>query len=203
MMEALLLLIIFDRFNLISGFKINWSKSALMPLNDVRPENIEDLRIPLVGQIKYLGIEFFPSSALTAQYNFDLIRGRIEGDLSRWATTHNSFQSRVSIIKMNILPRVNYVSSMLPLPPPKQHWTNINKAMSTFLWKNKRARVKLGTLQRRALSGGWGIPNFERYHHASILRALHVWFNRDAGVAWRPIEAANVSPHRLQDLVFF
>ena len=103
---------------------------------------------------------------------------------------------------MNILPRVNYVSSMLPLPPRKQHWININKAMSTFLWKNKRARVKLGTLQRRSLSGGWGIPNFERYHHASILRALHMWFNRDVCVAWRPIEAANVSPHRLQDLVF-
>merc|ERR1711888_187621 len=110
MMEALLLLIIFDRFNLISGFKINWTKSALMPLNDVpsslsvlpivRPQNIEVLRIPLVDHFKYLGIEIFPSSVLTAKYNFDFVRGRIEGDLSRWATTHNSFQTRVSIIKM-------------------------------------------------------------------------------------------------------
>ena len=103
---------------------------------------------------------------------------------------------------MNILPRVNYASLMLPLPPPSQHWDAINEAMSTFLWKNKRARVKLGTLQRRSLSGGWGIPNFERYHHASILRALHVWFDENARVAWRPIESANVSPHRLQDVVF-
>ena len=46
------------------------------------------------------------------------------------------------------------------------------------------------------------MPNFERYHHATILRALHVWFNEDIRVSWRPIESANVSPHRLQDLVF-
>ena len=44
---------------------------------------------------------------------------KIESDLSRWMPAPNSFQTRSAILKMNILPRINYISGMIPLPPPK------------------------------------------------------------------------------------
>ena len=40
----------------------------------------------------------------------------------------SSVPARISVIKMNILPRINFVSSMIPLAPPPMEMNDNEKA---------------------------------------------------------------------------
>lgn len=121
--------------------------------------------------------------------------------MDRWSLQPFSMQARVSIVKMDVLPRVNFFSSMLPLSPPKGYWDKIHGLVTNFIWKGKRPRLKLTTLQRGRENGGLAVPNFKFYFWAYVLRPLSIWLDPNISVSWRAIEENLASPHRLQDLV--
>lgn len=158
--------------------------------------------IPVVQSFKYLGISFFPSLQATASHNFNSVLGQVEADLNRWAAMPNTFQARISVIKMNILPQVNFCSYMLPLPSPTGYWDKLHKLVTHYVWNGKRPRIKMSILQRTKSSGGLGLPNFKFYSWSFTLRALFIWINSDARVAWRPSEEKLVGPHRLQHIIY-
>lgn len=48
---------------------------------------------------------------------------KIEKDVNRW--THASVPARIAVVKMNVLPRMNFISSMFPLAPPVDYWKKV------------------------------------------------------------------------------
>lgn len=114
------LLSICEEFSCLSGFKINWTKSALLPLNDSAKRLQFSPGIPFVQDFKYLGIQIFPSLNRTVTHNYIQTLNIVKADLDRWISLPNSLRACVSILKMNILPRINFISSMIPLSPPCQ-----------------------------------------------------------------------------------
>lgn len=74
--------------------------------------------------------------------------------------------------------------------------------ISKFIWKEKRPRLKLTTLQRDKTRGGLALPNFKIYSWSYVLHPLSTWFNLRSSVSWRPIEENLSLPHELQDLVY-
>lgn len=192
----------FEVFSSLSGYKINWTKSALLPLNSKLDPKSLPQHIPVVKQFKYLGIDIFPSVTTIVNKNFHGIFSRIETDLTRWSHLPKSFQARVSIIKMDILPRINFFSSMLPLSPPTDYWKKVHSLISKFIWAGKRPRVKLSTLQRHKLEGGFSVPDFKFYFWSFVLRPLTDWLTPDSDPCWKPIEKNLVLPHRLEDLIY-
>ena len=197
-----IILSIFDQFSDISGYKINWSKSALLPLNSLMSNSTPMTGIPVVKKLKYLGLKIYPSLNAIIKMNYQSLSSKVGSDLERWTNLPISFQARASTIRMNILPRVNYFSTMLPLPPPAGYYEKLDKSISKFIWKGKRPRIKLQTLQGHRESGGQGIPNFKLYAWCFTLRALRTWLDPQAPVAWRLLEEGMVRPHRLQDLIY-
>lgn len=123
-------------------------------------------------------------------------------DLDRWVDLPMSIHARVSVIKMNILPRINFVSSMIPLPPPSYHWSKLQSATTKFIWNRKRPRLKLSVLQRRREDGGLAVPDFKLYFWSFVLRPLLSWFNPDSSVSWRMLESNAVQSWTLQDVLF-
>lgn len=192
------LLSTFDSFSSLSGYKINWTKTALMHLNSLASQIPLPSHIPIVKSFRYLGIDIFPSTFSIAIQNFKGIYSHIEKDFERWSNLPNSLQARISIVKMDVLPRVNFYSSMIPLAPPMGYWEKLHSLISKFIWKGKRPRIKLTTLQRDRTQGGLALPNFNMYF---VLRPPSAWFNPSSSVSWRPIEENLSQPHRLQDLV--
>lgn len=91
---------------------------------------------------------------------------------------------------------------MLPLSPPPKYWENIHSLISKFLWKGKRPRISLATLQRFKCSGGLSVPNFKYYYWAFILRSLSTWFCQSNKASWKNIEENLVHPHRLTDVIY-
>ena len=106
-----------------------------------------------------------------------------------------------SVVKMDILPRVNFFFSMLPLTPPHKYWQKLQSLVSQFIWKGKQPWIKTSTLQRHRAQGGLSVPNFKLYFWSFIFRPISVWLNPNASVSWRPVEERLASPNQFQDLI--
>lgn len=76
---------VFDEFSALSGYKINWTKSSLMPLNSSLDPSTLPTQIPVIRSFKYLGIDIFPSLFSITNKNFQGILKRVETDLERWS----------------------------------------------------------------------------------------------------------------------
>lgn len=112
------LLTICSDFGDLSGFKINWNKSVLLPLNDPAKALQFSPNIPVVEQFKYLGVHIFPILNRIVSHNYLEIWNKVKSDLDRWTSLPNSLQAHIAIVKINVLPRITFVCSMIPLAPP-------------------------------------------------------------------------------------
>jgi len=119
--------------------------------------------IAVVQHFKYLGIYIYPSLNHIVMQNFSEVGKDIKRDLDSWINLPNSLQARISIVKMNILPRLNFFSSMTPLSPAVNFWNKIHGKISQFIRNRKRPRLKLATLQRKRVDGGLAVPGCKLY----------------------------------------
>lgn len=174
----------------------------LMLLNAERDKVTIPQGIKIAQQVTYLGVQISKSLSSVARINYTNIFRKIENDINRWMPLPASVPSRISTVKMNILPRINFISSMLPLAPPANYWLKLDSLLSKFIWNGKRPRVKWTTLQLKKSQGGWACPNFKIYHWSFVLRCLSYWLNPEAHTPWKDIERELIAPMRLQDLLF-
>ena len=64
--------------------------------------------IPL-NEVTYLGIKINTSLTSIAKTNYTVILKKIAEDVGRWQHLPASVPNRISVIKMNILPRINFM----------------------------------------------------------------------------------------------
>ncbi len=74
----------FDNFSSISGYKINWSKSALMPINNVNVNSSIPSFIPIKESFIYLGNTIYKNIHKIARDNFNNISVKVKNDIQRW-----------------------------------------------------------------------------------------------------------------------
>ncbi len=68
--------------------------------------------------------------------NYREISQRVTEDLQRWNTLPISLQERISVVKMNILPRLNCLSFMIPISPPPKFLEQTQSLISKFIWNS-------------------------------------------------------------------
>ena len=168
-----------NNFGKVSGYSINWSKSEILPLTHIDWDaEIGDLPYKHTTQpIKYLGIHVSTNPNDIFKLNFTPLLYNIKEDLDRWNKLPLSLIGRISTVKMNILPKINYLLSMTPVNPPPGWFSSLNSAVSTFYWKGKRPRIKLTTLQKPKQYGGLDAPNFYHYFLSHQLQYIRHWTN--------------------------
>ncbi len=74
----------FDNFSILSGYKINWSKSALMPINNVKVNTSISSFITIKEYFTYLGITIYKNIHKIARDNFNNILVKVKNDIQRW-----------------------------------------------------------------------------------------------------------------------
>ncbi len=101
---------LFDTFGKLSGYKINWNKSLLMPLNLAAKSEIQNIptTIPVSDQFNYLGIRVFPSLSRISKWNYQSLLDKIKSDLLCWSPLCLALHGRIATVKMNILPRLSF-----------------------------------------------------------------------------------------------
>ena len=101
---------IINSFGSISGYKVNYTKSEAMPLGNYSSTSSETnfpFRWATSGFV-YLGIKVSPNVEDLRRLNFVPTIRTVKNDLERWHDLPLSWMGRISLIKMNILPRLLY-----------------------------------------------------------------------------------------------
>ena len=146
-------------FGKFSGYKINFDKSEALPLGNFGDKGtIPNFPFKWSDSgFTYLGVK------ISANLNntFFSLFSSINGNLLRWFDLPLSWMGRVSLIKMNVLPRILYPMQMLPLKINNSVFSDIDKAISKFIWHVKKPRLSLKTLRLPKEGGGLSFPDFK------------------------------------------
>lgn len=168
---------IINLFGSISGYKVNYTKSEAMPLGKYGNTDL-DTNFPFkwaTSGFLYLGIKVSPRVEDLRKLNFAPIVRAVKSDLERWHDLPLSWIGRISLIKMNILPRLLYPMQMLPLWISKKVILDLEKAFSRYIWHNKKPRIKFKSLQLPVERGGLALPNLRFYNWACHIRIIWDW----------------------------
>uniref|UniRef100_A0A8C5GQH1 Reverse transcriptase zinc-binding domain-containing protein n=1 Tax=Gouania willdenowi TaxID=441366 RepID=A0A8C5GQH1_GOUWI len=104
---------------------------------------------------------------------------------------------------MKILPKINYLFSMIPLKPPKQWFQRLDSTTTKFYTRNKKPKISLSTLQKNKDEGGLEAPNFMHYYLANQILYLTEWLNpKEYYNTWLEIEQLDCKHIKLSDLPF-
>lgn len=136
---------------------------------------------------------YFVTPVLHKMYktNFQPLLRRIHDDLERCASLPLSMLGRVSLIKMNILPRLLYPFQIIPILLNNNTIKIVNNWLRTFIWNHKRPRLKFARLQLLN-QGGMAVLNIKLYQLASQFRYLVDWVRIDPDSVRLDIEAFNL-----------
>ncbi|XP_077321582.1 uncharacterized protein LOC143955402 [Lithobates pipiens] len=134
-----------DAYSLLSGYKINSSKTEALPLN-MTPRTLSTLSHSFhyawkTSSLKYLGVHLTPSYETLYKANFPQLFRDIRASLAKWKLLKLSLFGRLAAIKMTILPRLLYLYETLPIPIPLAHLRSL-QVPSPHSLKPKRNNEK-------------------------------------------------------------
>lgn len=157
-----------DSFSQISGYKINWTKSEAMPISNTSTESFSTgwpFRLVPSG-IMYLGIKFMDNIMELMQANLTYM------ELHNWSNLNISLLGRVNSIKMIIIPKVNYLIYMLPLPFPAKLLKEYDSLNHLYGKRGKKPLFNCMKLYAAMDAGGLSLPRLDWYHCSFSLAQL-------------------------------
>ena len=182
---------IMEEFGSLSGYKLNVTKTQVLPLNYVPNKEIRN-KYKLnwkAKSIKYLGVTITEEVDRLYDTNYTVLNDNIKRDVTKWSTMILDFSSRIEVVKMNLLPRLLYLFLSLPVRIPESQFSAWDKMISRFVWAGARPRVRLKTLQLSKEEGGLALPNLKAYYYAAQLRNIVYWCSSNYYIArWKVIE---------------
>ncbi len=155
-------LTLLSEFGQISGYKLNLTKSELMPINKAASE-IPLSSMPFKASLhsfKYLGVHVTKCFANLFHHNFSPLLSRLTKDFHRWSLLPLSLVGRMNCVKMNVLPKFLYLFQSIPIFIPKSFFVTLDSSISQFIWNGKTPKIRKSILQKPRHLRGLALPNF-------------------------------------------
>uniref|UniRef100_M1A801 Reverse transcriptase zinc-binding domain-containing protein n=1 Tax=Solanum tuberosum TaxID=4113 RepID=M1A801_SOLTU len=169
----LILRVIFNIFDAVSGLHINWGKSFIYPINTV-----EDLAEKLGGKVgelptTYLGM---PLGAKSKSKNiWSGVIERCEKRLAYWKSQYLSTGGRFTLVSsvMDSIP--SYMMSLFPIPASVTD--RLDVVRRNFIWKGSEDKkkyhlVKWEELLESKKGGGLNIRRLDRHNKSLMMKRL-------------------------------
>uniref|UniRef100_A0A8C5WLI0 Reverse transcriptase domain-containing protein n=1 Tax=Leptobrachium leishanense TaxID=445787 RepID=A0A8C5WLI0_9ANUR len=188
----------FQKYEALSNLKLNMDKSEILNLNVKGvAERVLRRMHPFVwcnSKMKYLGLWLTTLPQDLYRANYTPLWTEITRDLAEWKATRVSWLGKISIIKMNVLPRLLYLFQTLPIYVPPAFFRMIRTECSRFIWSATRARIDFRTLTRPKTAGGLAVPDFQLYYQAAHLLRIVEWTMGGRQALWQDLESGS-TPH--------
>uniref|UniRef100_A0A8C5QKB6 Reverse transcriptase domain-containing protein n=1 Tax=Leptobrachium leishanense TaxID=445787 RepID=A0A8C5QKB6_9ANUR len=182
----------FKIFGELSGYKINNDKSNMLSL-DMSTTDVSFVRsrFPFqwcASRLKYLGIWISHTQEGTYKHNYGQLLQDFRLNLSSWTHLPISWLGRVSVLKMNVMPRLLYTLQALPILLPRTFFKELDSIFLAFIWPKGRPRVKIHLLRRPRLEGGLALPDAKLYFYAAQLTRMLDWMSETSDKLWLDLE---------------
>uniref|UniRef100_A0A803SUI6 Reverse transcriptase domain-containing protein n=1 Tax=Anolis carolinensis TaxID=28377 RepID=A0A803SUI6_ANOCA len=193
-------------FGEVTGLQVNWNKSEILLFNYTKEEEerIREgglCRIKIKKSIKYLGINISNEIGNLERDNIIRLRKNVKDTLAKFTKLKLSWFGRIALIKMKILPKINFLFRMLPIKISTGKITNWQNMINTFCNGNKRARINKEKWYKIQKNGGLGIPNLKLYYMANQLRYIIEGIIGQEDLEWLEEESKDIDM-KLENIFF-
>ena len=73
---------------------------------------------------------------------------------------------------MTVLPKLIYLFGAIPIKLPKNFFTELEKTITKFIWRNKGSRISRVIMKKNVKEGGLTVPDLKLYHKAVVLKTI-------------------------------
>lgn len=147
-----------------------------MPIDPLRDSALPvSNQLQVVTKFKYLGIVVSPRPQDYVVNNLTPLITKLSTKVDAWCRLPLSVVGRCNLIKMVAMPQLLYILHNAPMWIPVPFFRKINSLFRELIWRKKRARVRLETLQRGKSDGGLAVPNAWLYFLASQMQHFAGW----------------------------
>jgi hypothetical protein len=108
--------------------------------------------------------------------NYKLLKKEIEEDYRRWKDLLCSWISRISIVKMAILPKAIYMFNAIPIKIRMTFITEIEKIYSKIHLETQETMNSQGNTQQKKQCWWYHIPDFKLYYKAIAIKTAWYWY---------------------------
>ena len=122
------------------------------------------------NNIKYLGVTLTKQVKDLFDKSFKSLNKETEEVIRKWKDLLCSQIGWINITKMVILPKAIYRYSEILIKIPTQFFTNLERTILSFIWKNRKLWLAKTILYNKRTSGGINIPDIKLYYRATVTK---------------------------------
>ena len=198
--------VLLDKINLFgtfAGYRINWTKSVLMPVHRDDLTFLTDFPFKISSEkFTYLGIEVTRQYTSLFEQNFPPLIEKLRSRLLFWDALPISMIGRINAVKMVLLPQLLYLFQNIPIFLKKTFFKQLDSLITPFLWGHKAPRIGKKYLCRPKSAGGLALPNFLFYYWASAIKTFIFWLNTtESPPNWLLMEQEECHPYSLATIL--